>query len=114
MDSVTPVTDETFDEEVRNAEVPVCSSTTGRPGARRAARWRRSSRSLADENAGDIKIVKVDVDREPLLADAAGVEGLPTLVLYQGGREVRRLVGARPKHVLEMELGLADGVDAAA
>lgn len=113
MDSVTPVNDETFDEEVRNAEVPVLVDYW--------ASWCAPCRamapiveSLADENAGDIKIVKVDVDREPLLADAAGVEGLPTLVLYQGGREVRRLVGARPKHVLEMELGLADGVDAAA
>jgi thioredoxin len=69
---------------------------------------------LAAELAGQVRVVKVNVDEEPALADRYGVQGIPTLVLFAGGRERDRLVGALPKPALASWLaartnGLAAG-----
>ncbi len=47
---------------------------------------------LADEYAG-----KLDVDSNPTTPGQYGVQGIPTVILFKGGEEVARLVGARPK-----------------
>lgn len=48
----------------------------------------------AGEFAGDVEVVRIDVDREPDLAREAGVRGVPTLVAFHGGAEVSRHVGS--------------------
>ena len=48
---------------------------------------------LADEFAGKVKIGKLDVDNNQDLAIRYGVQGIPTLGLFRGGRLVDRLVG---------------------
>jgi len=53
--------------------------------------------ALAREYAGRATIVAVDVDRDPLLAQRFGVRAMPTVVLWRDGREVGRVVGARPR-----------------
>ncbi len=52
---------------------------------------------LAVELAGRARVVKVDVDRAPDLAREHAISSIPCLVLFKGGREVGRLVGAVPK-----------------
>jgi thioredoxin 2 len=52
---------------------------------------------LAVERAGSLRIVKVNVDEAPAVSDRLGVQGIPTMVLFKGGREVGRQVGALPK-----------------
>ena len=52
---------------------------------------------VAGEMAGKAKIVKLDVDANPDTASKYGVRGIPTLVLFKGGKEVGRLVGNQPK-----------------
>lgn len=54
---------------------------------------------IADERS-DIKVVKINVDDEPELASRFGVMSIPTLVVLQNGRELNRLMGARPKEVI--------------
>jgi thioredoxin 2 len=61
---------------------------------------------LAREHAGRLKVVKVDVDRSPDVAQRYQAMSIPLLVVMRDGREVDRLVGAQPKHVLERRLGL--------
>jgi thioredoxin-like negative regulator of GroEL len=51
---------------------------------------------LAQEFAGRLKVVKVNVDESPKLADRFGVRGIPLVLLMQQRREVDRLVGALP------------------
>lgn len=51
---------------------------------------------LAREFAGRLKVVKVNVDESPVLADRFGVRGIPLILLMQHGSEVDRLVGAVP------------------
>ncbi len=55
----------------------------------------------------NLKIVKVDVDQEPELAQQHKIMGVPTLVMYLGGKIVAQWVGLRPKHVLLQEIDAA-------
>jgi thioredoxin 1 len=45
----------------------------------------------------DLSVAKINVDAEPELAAHFGVVSIPTLVLLQDGKEVRRASGSRPK-----------------
>lgn len=51
---------------------------------------------LARERAGALRVVKVNVDAEPAVSSDLGVQGIPTLVLFNDGAEVSRQVGALP------------------
>ncbi len=55
---------------------------------------------LAVELDGKVAIAKVNVDDHPDLAVKFGIQGIPTLVLFQRGQVVDRLVGALPKPAL--------------
>lgn len=56
-----------------------------------------SIEALANEYNGKAKVYKVDVDRENDLAMKYGIMSIPALVLFKGGKEVDRMVGAAPK-----------------
>jgi thioredoxin 2 len=55
---------------------------------------------LAADRAGSLRIVKVNVDEAPEVSARLGVQGIPTMVLFVGGREVSRQVGALPGHAI--------------
>ena len=59
---------------------------------------------LAEEYRDKITVAKVNVDHEPDLAMQFGVTGIPLLGVFQGGKMVKQLVGARPKAALVEEL----------
>jgi thioredoxin 1 len=60
---------------------------------------------IAGEYAGRITIAKLNVDENPQTAMAYDVMSIPTLIVYQGGDEKKRIVGARPKMALLQDLG---------
>src|SRR6476661_1624784 len=62
---------------------------------------------IADEH--DIKIVKVDIDREQGLAQRYGVGSIPFMVLFENGEPQAQAIGAMPKSALERSLGLSNG-----
>ncbi len=51
---------------------------------------------LAEEFAGRLKVAKLNADEAPRTSAGLQVQGIPALVLLDGGREVSRVVGARP------------------
>ncbi len=53
--------------------------------------------ALQAEYAGRIRITAIDVDDDPVRAQHHMVKAMPTLVLVRDGREVGRIVGARPR-----------------
>jgi thioredoxin 1 len=56
---------------------------------------------LAGENAGTIKIGKLNVDVAPNSAQTYGVSSIPTLMLFKNGEVVERFVGVQPKSRLQ-------------
>ncbi len=51
---------------------------------------------IARERAGRLRVVKINVEKEPEMSARLGVQGIPTLVLFNGGKEIGRQVGAVP------------------
>jgi thioredoxin 2 len=59
---------------------------------------------IAASRAGELKVVKVDVDAEPALAQRFGAMSIPLLVFMRDGVERERVVGAVGRPQLEMAL----------
>lgn len=59
---------------------------------------------IATENAGTIKVVKVNVDHEGQLAMNYNVTSIPLLGVFKNGELVKQLVGARPKAAIMQEI----------
>src|SRR5262245_15056005 len=53
--------------------------------------------ALEKEYGGRVEVVAIDVDDDPLLAQQYNVRSTPTFVLVRDGREVGRVIGARPR-----------------
>jgi len=61
---------------------------------------------IAQERS-DLKVVKLNIDEEPSIAQRYGVMSIPTLILFKDGEPQAAAVGAMPKSMLEERLGLA-------
>ncbi|HEY4826813.1 MAG TPA: thioredoxin [Solirubrobacteraceae bacterium] len=48
------------------------------------------------EQAGALKVVKLNVDEAPKISERYGIRGIPLLMIFRNGAEVDRLVGAAP------------------
>ena len=99
MTTETPllhVTDKNFSNEVLNADIPVLVDFW--------ATWCAPCRSispivedLAKDFLGKVKVAKLNVDENPGTPGQYGVRGIPTLILFKGGKVVDQIVGAVPK-----------------
>lgn len=100
MSDLTPgITDASFKQEVLEAAGPVVVDFW--------APWCGPCRAiapvleqLAGEFAGKARIVKLNVDENSEVASQMGVMNIPTLVVFKGGKEADRIVGALPKDAL--------------
>lgn len=60
--------------------------------------------SLSREFAGQVKVVKVNVDENPVLSARYQAQSIPLLLLLDGGQVVQRIVGAQPAPVLRQHI----------
>jgi thioredoxin 1 len=66
--------------------------------------------SLSKELVEKVNFVKVDIDQSPAEANQFGIRGVPTMIVFHGGKEVDRMVGFRDKATLKRDLeALATG-----
>jgi thioredoxin 1 len=59
---------------------------------------------IAAENAGKIDIVKLNIDENPGAARDYQVMSIPTMAVFQGGKMVKSIVGAKPKAAILRDL----------
>jgi thioredoxin-like negative regulator of GroEL len=52
---------------------------------------------IAAEMGGRVRIAKLNIDENPVTTNRFNIQSIPALLFFRGGREVDRLVGARPK-----------------
>jgi thioredoxin 1 len=97
--NVLEINDLNFDAQVLQSKEPFLLDFT--------ATWCGPCRMLApiveriaDENVGALRVGKIDIDESPGVAARFGVRGAPTVVAFQGGREIGRHVGATSKERL--------------
>jgi thioredoxin 1 len=63
---------------------------------------------IAEERSDELRLVKVNIDEEPALAQKYGVVSIPTIVLFKDGQPAAAAVGAQPKGAIERSLGLSE------
>jgi len=59
---------------------------------------------LASEENGRIRVIKMDVDKNPRIAQRYQIQGVPTLILFRNGQVLWRQSGVTPKHLLKKVL----------
>jgi thioredoxin 1 len=69
--------------------------------------------AVAEKYAGTATVVKLNVDDNPAVSQRYGIKGIPTLILFKGGNEAERIVGATSKENISRMIDRAVGSGAA-
>jgi thioredoxin 1 len=110
MPELRDVTDQSFAADVLASKAPVLVDFWGDhcPACRQIS---PILKTLADEYAGRVAIVKMHAAENPSTSSKLGVRAMPTVLAFKDGKVVGQLVGARPKaafvEMIERAIGAA-------
>ena len=101
--SVNEVTDNNFQAEVLESEVPVLVDFWA-PWCGPCRMVAPVVEEIAQEREGQLKVVKLNTDENQNTAITYNVMSIPTLILFRNGEPAKTVIGAYPKRKLEAEL----------
>lgn len=104
------VTDQTFSEKVLQSDQPVIVDFWA-PWCTPCLRMAPAFERLAGEFSGKITFAKMNTDENESTPSRLGIQGIPTMIIFRGGKEVDRIVGLVPADALKRHL---DGVSSRA
>jgi thioredoxin 1 len=105
VELVPSVTTARFANEVLQSELPVIVDFWA-PWCAPCRQVSPIVETIASMRQGSYKVVKVNIDDEPQLAQEYGVQSIPMIGLFRNGRLERSSLGAKPRPQLEAELGM--------
>ena len=99
MKSVAEVSDGTFESDVLGSErvTVVDFGATWCPPCRALE---PTIEELSKKYEGRVDFLKLDIDANPSTPQRYGIKGIPTLIIFDGGRELERIVGASSKDAI--------------
>ena len=99
MSEPTHVTDDTFEAEVIQSDMPAIVDFWA-PWCAPCLMIAPILEEIAADYDGQLKVAKLDVDQNPQVATQFGVMSIPTMILFKDGEAVERLIGYMPKERL--------------
>jgi thioredoxin 1 len=105
------VEDATFQKSVLESDLPVIVDFWA-PWCGPCKMMAPVLEELSREYDGKVQFAKLNTDENYDAATQFGIQSIPTLVIFQGGREVNRLVGFAPKMQLKKQIDRALGIPA--
>ena len=103
MSNVKHVNDKTFEAEVVESEQPVLVDFWA-PWCGPCRMLGPVIEELSDSYAGRVKVVKINTEESPQVAQTLGVRSIPTVALFHGNEVVDAAIGVRPKIAFEKML----------
>ncbi len=105
VELVPSVTTARWDAEVLKSDVPVIVEFWA-PWCGPCRQVSPIVETIAAMRKGSYKVVKVNIDEEPQVAQQYDVQSIPMIALFRNGRLERAALGAKPRQQLEAELGM--------
>ena len=106
MSNVVQLTDENFDHEVLESDVPVLVDFWA-PWCGPCRQLTPLIEEMAGETDGKFKVTKLNTDEAPQTAEKFRISSIPTLMVFKGGDVVNTMIGVQSKQAIEQAIEAA-------